>query len=101
LARVRPFTVVDGGQIDDHAAVHAERSAVLAGLATLPRRQRTALVLRFYEDLSYQEIAETLGCTAGAARSYVSRGLSTLRIDMVCDDGHPRSSVTIERGKQP
>lgn len=49
-------------------------------LATLPRRQRAVLVLRYYEDLSDHEIAEILGISRGTVRSQASRALSALRV---------------------
>jgi RNA polymerase sigma factor (sigma-70 family) len=58
---------------------------VTALLATLTRRQRAALVLRFYEGRSDDEIAAILGCTAGTVRSHVSRALAGLR-ERVRDD---------------
>lgn len=48
-------------------------------LRALPARQRAAIVLRFYEDLSERQTAEILGCSVGAAKKLVARGLSTLR----------------------
>jgi RNA polymerase sigma-70 factor (sigma-E family) len=48
-------------------------------LATLPARQRAALVLRYYEDLSEQETADLLGCSVAAAKSLVARGSQELR----------------------
>ncbi len=45
----------------------------------LPQRQRAAIVLRFYEDLSDVQTAAVLGCSAGNVRSLVSRGMTTLR----------------------
>jgi RNA polymerase sigma-70 factor (sigma-E family) len=48
-------------------------------LAKLPDRQRAAVVLRFYADLPEEAIAEALGCTIGAARNLVFRGMQTLR----------------------
>lgn len=45
----------------------------------LPVRQRTALVLRYVDDLDHAGIAATMGCSVGTARSHVSRALSTLR----------------------
>ncbi|WP_307816421.1 SigE family RNA polymerase sigma factor [Nocardioides limicola] len=45
----------------------------------LPPQQRAAVVLRFYEDLSFAQIAETLDCPESTARSHVHRALSTLR----------------------
>jgi len=55
---------------------------------SLPRRQRAALVLRFYEDLSFAEIAAILDCPVATARSHVHRGLTGLRA--VIDDQSPR-----------
>jgi RNA polymerase sigma-70 factor (sigma-E family) len=49
--------------------------AVLA----LPPRQRAAIVLRFYEDLSERETADALGCSTAAAKSLVARAMQTLR----------------------
>jgi len=46
---------------------------------SLPRRQRAALVLRLYEDLSFAEIAVNLDCPEATARSHVHRGLAGLR----------------------
>jgi RNA polymerase sigma-70 factor (sigma-E family) len=60
----------------------ADRDQIWEGLATLPDRQRAALVLRFYEDLSDDESAAALGCRVGTVRSLVSRGLATLREQM-------------------
>jgi RNA polymerase sigma-70 factor (sigma-E family) len=48
-------------------------------LLGLPDRQRAALVLRFYEDLSDVQTAEILRCSPGTVRSLVSRGMKTLR----------------------
>ncbi|MEV6031719.1 SigE family RNA polymerase sigma factor [Nonomuraea sp. NPDC052116] len=49
-------------------------------LATLPRRQRAVLVLRYYEDLPDDEIAAILGISRGTVRSQAFRALATLRI---------------------
>ncbi|GLZ31040.1 RNA polymerase sigma24 factor [Lentzea sp. NBRC 105346] len=68
-----------GPAIQDHATQHAERDAMRKRIAMLPRQQRAALVLRFYEDSTDAEIAEILGCTEGTVRSHISRALSTLR----------------------
>lgn len=63
----------------DHAQQAADRDEVWQALATLPRQQRAALVLRYYEDRPDLEIADILGCSVGAARGYISKGLATLR----------------------
>ena len=48
-------------------------------LAKLPRQQRAAVVLRYYEDLTDAEIASLLGCREATVRAHVSRGLAALR----------------------
>lgn len=69
------------------------RDAVWQALGALPARQRAALVLRFYEDCSMDEIAATLGCRTGTAKSLVSRGLSALRqVTGLRDDSDDRET---------
>ena len=63
----------------DPAIRLADRDQVGALLATLSRRQRAVLVLRFYEGRSDEEIATIFGCSAGTVRSHVSRALAGLR----------------------
>ena len=53
-----------------------------AACSALPEPQRTAVVLRYYEQLEYAEIAELTGVREGSVRSRVSRGLATLRATM-------------------
>lgn len=61
------------------AFVLLERSAVIAALRDLPERQREAIVLRYYADLSEAEIAATMGISRGAVKSHTSRGMAALR----------------------
>jgi RNA polymerase sigma-70 factor (sigma-E family) len=56
--------------------------AMHAVLLRLPQRQRAAIVLRFYEDLSDVQTAEVLRCSAGTVRSLVSRAIKTLRSEL-------------------
>ncbi|MFY9587387.1 MAG: SigE family RNA polymerase sigma factor [Actinomycetota bacterium] len=56
-----------------------EREHLWKALGTLPPRQRAAIVLRFYEDLSEQQTAYVLGVPVGTVKSMVSRGLDALR----------------------
>jgi RNA polymerase sigma-70 factor (sigma-E family) len=51
-------------------------------LLRLPERQRAAIVLRFYEDLSDVQTAEALRCSPGTVRSLVSRGMKSLRSEL-------------------
>lgn len=72
----------------DQLAQSDERQALLGVLQQLPRKQRAALVLRFFEDLPDDEIAVILGCTTGTVRSHVARGLAKVRrtLDITADD---------------
>ncbi|AVT32977.1 SigE family RNA polymerase sigma factor [Plantactinospora sp. BC1] len=62
------------------AAPDIESALVLrAALATLPPRQRAVLVLRFWDDLAVEQVAELLGVPAGTVKSQTARGLDRLR----------------------
>jgi RNA polymerase sigma-70 factor (sigma-E family) len=56
-----------------------ERDEVWQAILQLPARQRAAVVLRFYEDLSEHQSAEILGCSARALNQLVVRATATLR----------------------
>jgi RNA polymerase sigma-70 factor (sigma-E family) len=56
-----------------------ERSAVIAALRDLPERQREAIVLRYYADLSEAEIAAAMKISRGAVKSHTARGMAALR----------------------
>lgn len=61
------------------ALASEERREVLRALLRLPARQREALLLRFYLDLSEADTASAMGISRGTAKSTVARGLSALR----------------------
>jgi RNA polymerase sigma-70 factor (sigma-E family) len=61
------------------ALVLLERSAVVSALRELPDRQREAIVLRYYADLSEAEIADAMGISRGAVKSHTARGMAALR----------------------
>lgn len=64
--------------IDPHAASD-EFYRIRTALLALPGRQRAAIVLRYYNDLSERDTADLLGCRPGTVKSLVSRALATLR----------------------
>lgn len=65
--------------IETTALTSEERQELWELVLQLPPRQRTAVVLRYYEDLSEAETARVLGCAVGTVKSNTSRGLATLR----------------------
>src|SRR5688572_21986792 len=56
----------------------AEQQRVVAALRRLPERQREAVVLRYYVDLSEADIAAAMGVSAGSVKTHLHRGLASL-----------------------
>jgi RNA polymerase sigma-70 factor (sigma-E family) len=75
----RPTEHLPEPAVDDFATAVAVHDALWGHLAMLPPRQRVAVVLRHYLDLSEVQTAETMGCSVGAVKSSVSTALRTLR----------------------
>ena len=76
----RPLRLDEAGPLaQDQSDAVAERDFLMRALAALPPRQRTVLVLRYFNDLSEAEIADALGCSVGTVKSQASRGLARLR----------------------
>jgi RNA polymerase sigma-70 factor (sigma-E family) len=69
-------------------------TGVFAVLHTLPPKQRTVLILRYYEGLSDGQIAEHLGIARGTVRSQALRGLQKLRLLITAPDEPIRTNVT-------
>ncbi|MQS13742.1 SigE family RNA polymerase sigma factor [Streptomyces kaniharaensis] len=68
---------------DGPAAQEAERDEQLAAaLGALPRRQRAAVVLRYYLDLPVAQVAEELGCSVPTAKTHLARGIRALRQEL-------------------
>ena len=77
----RLLDLSDGrGASRDHADAVVDADDVWNRLATLPRKQRAVLVLRYYEQLDDDEIAALLGCARVTVRSNASKALKTLRL---------------------
>ena len=69
---------------DEPSAEHAvlallERSAVVSALRALPERQREAIVLRYYADLTEADIAKAMGISRGAVKSHTARAMAALK----------------------
>lgn len=68
------------GGVRDHAEGVVMADVLWRRLATLGRKQRAVLVLRYYEQLDDDQIADLLGCSQATVRSHASRALKTLRL---------------------
>lgn len=66
---------------DEHARAD-QRDVLRRALATLPARQRAAVVLRQFEDLSEADTAAVMRCSTGTVKSLTSRGLASLRAQL-------------------
>lgn len=75
--RAVPLAVSEPAPPDDDLVVL--RSALVAALARLPRRQRDVVVLRYLTDLSEADTACALGISEGTVKTHLSRGLAGLR----------------------
>ncbi|TNM41152.1 SigE family RNA polymerase sigma factor [Nocardioides albidus] len=78
--RERPHASVDGGlttEAPDRAIT--ERDRMWSAVRDLPPRQRAVIVLRYYEDLSEEQIATALGCSRGTVKSQAAAALANLR----------------------
>ena len=83
-ARRRRRVVEEVGFLPDRVLVEPassieDRDHLGRALNTLPRKQRAVLVLRFFEDLSVETVADLMGCSVGTVKSQTSKALHKLR----------------------
>jgi RNA polymerase sigma-70 factor (sigma-E family) len=76
----RPTEVLpDVDPRESHESAVARHADLMVALASLPKGQRAAVVLRYLEDLTEAQTAEALGCSVGTVKSQVARALRTLQ----------------------
>jgi RNA polymerase sigma-70 factor (sigma-E family) len=75
----RPVALLPETPNADRVEVLATHQVLIAQLRQLSPRQRAAIVLRYYEDLTESQTAEAMGCSVGSVKSHVSIGLGKLR----------------------
>jgi RNA polymerase sigma-70 factor (sigma-E family) len=79
-----PIVDVTGG-VDDELTVREDQRQVLDALRHLPVRQRACLVLRYYDELGIDDIAETLGVSRNSVKTHLQRGLAALEARLTAD----------------
>jgi len=87
----RPTDLLPDTGSPDQTELVVTHDAVMAALLTVPPRQRAAIVLRYYQDLTEAQTADVMGCSVGAVKSQVSAGLARLRrvLGDSFDGAHP------------
>ena len=70
--------------VSDRDALHVESEGapILEALKRLPPRQRAVMFLKYYEDLTEQEIATSLGCAVGTVKSRLNRAREAIRKEL-------------------
>jgi RNA polymerase sigma factor (sigma-70 family) len=76
--RAPALALVDEPSAEQRAISREEHDEVLAAVAALPRRQREAVVLRYWLELPEAEIAATMSVATGTVKSLVSRGVTAV-----------------------
>lgn len=77
-----PQPLPDAASAEHLGLESLQRGAVTAALQTLSLRQRQAVVLRYYGQLTESEIATTMGVSNGAVKSYLHRGMAALALKL-------------------
>ena len=77
--RESPVAELRDTVVEDHSVAVDDSRRLWLACQALPEIQRTAVVLRYYEQLEYAEIADLTGVREGSVRARVSRGIATLR----------------------
>jgi len=89
--RVARERLVD--RVPEHPAApedgELDRMRLWPYIVSLPPKQRAVIVLRYYEDLTEQQIADALGCSPGTVKSNASLALQSLRTRMADEEGAP------------
>jgi RNA polymerase sigma-70 factor (sigma-E family) len=79
VTKTAPDLAPDPPAAEQEALALLERSAVISALRALPPRQREAVVLRYYAELSDAQIAAAMGISIGAVKHHTARAISSLR----------------------
>ncbi len=69
----------------DHQNEYAVRDELWRTVRAMPPRMRTVFVLRYFEDMTEAEVAQTMGCAVGSVKSQISRGLARLRAELTAE----------------
>src|SRR5258706_588349 len=74
--------------VEDEIALREDQQLVIDALRELPHRQRDCIVLRYYDELGIDEIAQTLGISRNSVKTHLGRGLASLERRLGSEDEH-------------
>ena len=80
LAQGRAPELSDGAA--DNTTAIATRLSVREAIATLPARQREAVVLRYLADLSLADVADAMGCAIGTVKATLHQAMQSMRVEL-------------------
>ncbi|HSR02299.1 MAG TPA: sigma-70 family RNA polymerase sigma factor, partial [Methylophilaceae bacterium] len=91
-----PLDTIDVGDSAQNPEEQVQSSQTLQiiekSLAKLPSRQREAFVLRYWEEMSVAETAESMGCSEGSVKTHCSRALHAM-VTMLEQEGFSRKEI--------
>lgn len=90
MAERRALARLGTAPTEHHAPDLADAVTIREKVAALPRRQRTALVLRYYADLPIVQVADLMGCAPGTVKSLTNKAMRSLRSELAV---HPAEEV--------
>lgn len=81
---------------EDEIELREDQAELIDALKELPHRQRTALVLRYYEELGIDDIAEAMGISRNSVKTHLQRGLAALeqRLGSATEEVDPTVGVS-------
>jgi RNA polymerase sigma-70 factor (sigma-E family) len=92
--------VPEPAAVADLADQEVDRQALIGEIRRLPSKQRAAIALRYWGDLSFAQIAEQLNCSEVSARGYIWRATRALRLTLDdSDDPSESAPLTIAQEK--
>ena len=80
-------TPVPDDAAPDNTSAVATRLSVREAIATLPARQRQAVVLRYLADLPIADIADAMGCASGTVKATLHQAMQSMRIELDDQEG--------------
>ncbi|MER7693387.1 SigE family RNA polymerase sigma factor [Streptomyces sp. NPDC097610] len=96
-----PTAHLPDASIEDQTEQHADRALLMDIIKTLPPRQLTVLVLRYWEQMSTDETATALGMAPGTVKSTLHRALAQLRQELQHHDPDPPSTTAAGTARPP